>query len=154
MSGKLKGMLGNKLLAGIVFLAIGIGMICVPDAYINTFVRIAGILLLVVAIFRGIGFIRSEKKAMDVLRLIVGIVIAAFGISFLANPAWVIKFIYIIFGALVILEGVTGIYNAIAVLRKNELPWIPFAVSSLIVTALGVIIVMNPFETVPVLQEN
>ena len=147
MKDKIMEILRNKLVVGILLLIVGIGMICVPEAYISALVRIAGILLLIAAIVRIISYIRSERTASDVLLLIAGIIFAGFGISFLANPAWVVNFIYIWFGLLVILDGIMGIYNAFAVLKKNGLKWIPAAVSSLIVLVFGVIVVMNPFAT-------
>ena len=147
MKEKVKSALQNKLIVGLAFLLMGIGLIIVPEAYISTIVRIMGAILCVVAISRVITFVKSEKTGTDILGLVITVVIAAFGISFLVNPAWVVKFVYIIFGILIAFEGLTGFINAFAVLRKNGLPWIPSAVLSLAVIALGVIVVFNPFET-------
>lgn len=147
MKEKVKGALQNKLIVGIAFLIMGIGMIFVPEVYISVIVRIIGILLLVISVIRIIIFAKNEKNSSAVIGMIITIVLIAFGVSFLANPTWIVQFIYIIFGLLIAFEGVMGIVNSIAVLRKNGLPWIPFFIVSVIVIALGVIIVLNPFKT-------
>ncbi len=147
MKEKVIGILRNKLVIGLAFLLLGIGLVIVPEAYIKAVVRIMGAVLVVTAVFRVILFIKSEKKTADIIGLIFTVIFALFGIFMIVYPSLVVRFIYVVFGLLLVTDGIGGLVYSVNMLRKVGLPWIPFAVISLIVIAMGIIIVLNPFET-------
>lgn len=146
MKEKVKSALQNKLFTGIVFILMGLGLIFAPAEYMLWIVRIMGILLIIAAVVRVIVFIRSEKQAADVVGLVLSLVLLAIGIYFIANPKFVATQIHFVLGILVIIQGAVGLVHAVTVLRKAGVPWVPYVILFLIVIALGVIIVWNPFR--------
>lgn len=141
----IKNALSNRLVVGIAFLVFGLGMVFCPEPYIKAAVIVIGIIMLIVCAVRVFFFIRGEKDAFAILGLVLTIIFAVLGVICIAASEWVVSIIYFIFGILIIIDGIFGIYNSVAVLRRNDLLWMPFAILSLVSIAIGVVLLFNPF---------
>lgn len=141
---KSKNLLSNKLFTGILFLLIGIALIVMPDTAINVALKVIGVLILIACVFRIIDFFKGEKGFASVLGLLFTLVLIVLGVICIITPGWLLNILYIVFGVLLILEGLSSLINSFAVLRKNGFVWIPFAIIAILVIILGVVIILNP----------
>jgi len=142
-----KSVYGSKIAMGIILLAVGIGLIVWPSESTEAMIRVIGAALAVYFIVRLIRFLKSEKTSRDIALLILGIVILGLAISLIVAPSWASQFLYVILGAFIIIDGVTGAIYAAGDLRLAKGNWIPVLIVELLVIALGIVVIVNPLKT-------
>lgn len=79
--------------------------------------------------------------------LVQGAALLIVGITIIANPDILAKFITIVFGIIMLIDGTLKIEYAIDLGRIKVNGWIWVLVTAVLMIVLGVIAIVNPFET-------
>ena len=136
----MQGIIKNKILSGIVLIALGVLLVIAPVQSMNLYVRILGAVLLVGAALHIVVYRLTKKEDRAPLSLVLGIAAGLIGIFFLAAPGVVSEFLYIIFGVVLILNALLDLVIAVRLPSGKKAA----VILALIGLALGVFIVMNP----------
>ena len=136
----MQSIIKNKLLAGIVLIALGVLLAIAPTETMNTYVRIIGAVFLVGAALHITGYFLAKKEDRAPLSLVLGIAAGLIGIFFLAEPDVVTGSMAVIFGIVLILNSLLDLVIGV----RLPVGRVPAAVLALIGLAMGVFVLMNP----------
>lgn len=143
----------RNLIIGIVCIIFGVVLLIfqneVIDA-INTFVKwslAAGII--VVGVINLIAFIKDRQKTAA---LIVAIVAFAAAVFLLVFSGLITVAICISIGALLVLDGVFKIKNALAISKAKAKGWLPMFLFGILNIAIGALAIFVPFRFADVLE--
>ena len=131
--------------AALLFLILGAALTIRPDLFLKFACYIIGAVLVAVGVIRILEELRQSRKS--ILSLGLGVVLAAVGIVVITNPALVSSIIPIIFGLILLMDGVYNIRHAIGMHRYQEHTWSVMLILGLITLALGVLILLHPYGT-------
>ena len=107
--GKLKR---SSIMTSIILVAVGVLMIICPRQYVNALVSTLGYGMLVYAVVLGLDFVSGKKTLMSYVHLTLALVLALVGIAIVAFDTDVVKVIGLIFGVILVGDGIVGIVNA------------------------------------------
>lgn len=138
----------RSILTSIIMILIAILLIIKPVAMLDTFVTIFGIGILSDGIFSIILYIITDKEqkiySNALVEGIFGIIIASL---ILINKNVMIAIIPVLVGIWIIIKSITKMQLSFNVRSVNEKSWVLILISSLITLAIGIIILVDPFET-------
>ena len=107
--GKLKR---SSIMTSIILMAVGILMIICPKQYVNALVATLGYGALVFAVVMILDFISGKKALMNYIYLTGALILALLGIAIVAFEADVARVMGLIFGVILVGDGIVGIVNA------------------------------------------
>ena len=137
-----------EIIFDIVLIALGVVLIVWPVDAALMLTRIIGIVILVLAIVEIVVFAMSKsKEAMEYVLLVVSVLLAAVGIWLIVNPDWLVQFFNILFGVILGIYGLFGVFSSVGYGRKSGGLWWIGLILSIIAIAMAVLIFMNPFAT-------
>ncbi len=138
----------RSILTSIIMILIAILLIIKPVAMLDTFVTIFGIGILLDGIFSIILYIITDREqkiySNALVEGIFGIIIASL---ILINKNVMIAIIPVLVGIWIIIKSITKMQLSFNVRSVNEKSWVLILISSLITLAIGIIILVDPFET-------
>lgn len=137
----------GMLLLSIAFIALGLLLLVMPQTSLlwicyafGAVVLITGVVCLVqYARLRGSGFAAP-------FFLVAGVSTAALGIFSLARPEVVASFLPVVFGLFILIDGCSRIGTAIELARRKADKWWMMLLFSVLSVALGILLLVNPFE--------
>ncbi len=137
----------RNLIIGIVCIIFGIVLLIfkkeVIDA-INTFVKWSvAAAIVVLGVINLIAFIKDRKKTAA---LIVAIVAFAAAIILLVFSGIITVTICITIGALLVLDGIFKIKNALAISKAKAKGWLPMFLFGILNIAIGAVAILVPFR--------
>ncbi len=131
---------------GYIFCIIFGIIICIwPGAVLLTICRIAGLLLLLLGIFRLIVCIKDQQALNKGYPMFVGILLCVLGIWILSAPGTFLKLIPIVIGVLLIYHGVKNIYNSVQNRKRNDTHWWVGLVIAILSVIFGIILMRCAF---------
>lgn len=133
----------------LILIVLGIVLIVHPGETLDLAVRLIGAALLLIGAFTVVGQI-LKKEDRDYLTLCLGAVEAVAGIIVLASPRFVVSLFPVIVGIIVALYGVSDLVAAIR-LRRSGANDVWALVLAGVTVLLGVILIFAPFKTMTVL---
>ena len=136
----MQSIIKNKLLSGIILLAVGILMLIAPTEVLATYVRIVGAVLLCGAIVRIVSHFLTKKEDRVPVSLLIGVVAAIFGIFFLAGAGAIINAVHIVFGILLILNSLLDLVIGVRLPSGKGAAM----VLSLLGILAGIFVIVNP----------
>ena len=137
-----------EIIFDIVLIALGVVLIVWPVDAALMLTRIVGIVILVLAIVEIVVFAMSKsKEAMEYVLLVISVLMAAVGIWLIVNPDWLVQFFNILFGVILGVYGLFGVFSSVGYGRKSGGLWWIGLILSIIAIAMAVLIFMNPFAT-------
>ena len=77
--------------------------------------------------------------------LILGVVLVGIGLFSFLNPGGIFAILPIIFGILVLVEGISKLQRALMLRRYGYPRWVAALVLAIAIMVLGVVLVLNPF---------
>lgn len=142
----------SRLVLHLTMLLLGVALIIWP-------VDAAGVLTMTVgAVLMGCGAIEAvlfaldkEKSALDVGRLIGGIILFILGLYLLLNPNTLALILNWFFGSIIILYGVVNLISSILSKKIGGRWWVPLLLAVCAIL-LGAVVLYNPFKTVTILM--
>lgn len=142
---KLKKVLGNFTVLSVFCIVMGIALIIRP----NFFTRIVG--LVVGGVITAMGavalmryFIRTKTDPDNASGLVSGVVLVLAGVFVMVRPDFIPKVIAFVFGAYMLISGITNLQGAFALKKNNNTRWIKALVIAGLTTLAGLMLVINP----------
>ena len=138
------------IMTSIIMMAVGIVMILCPERYSGMLITGAGYVLLVTATVMALGFLSCKKVLMDYVSLTGALVIGIVGLFVLVYRDNVLQTLSLLFGLLLILEGINDAFNTFMYARRaGRKGWWVLMVLAGILFVCGVILLTNPWWNRP-----
>lgn len=141
----------NFLLSCICYIALGIALIAWPAESLKLFCYVLGGVTAVYGLWQVYRFIAHREEKFSAVGLLVGIVALALGISLFVNPELFSSILPFILGLYLIFDGAVKLQAALDIKKDGYERWAILLLLSLLMVALGVVIVINPFQSAGVL---
>ena len=140
--GKLKR---SSIMTSIILMVVGIVMIICPAQYVDALVSVLGYGMVIFAVVWILDFISGKKCLMKYIYLTAALVVALLGISVLVLDN-VVLLIGIVFGLVLIGDGVISIINAWMYARRAQRKsWWVLVLLSVLMILFGLIVLINPW---------
>ncbi len=145
--GKLKR---SSIMTSIILMAVGILMIICPKQYVNALVATLGYGALVFAVVMILDFISGKKALMNYIYFTGALILALLGIAIVAFEADVARIIGLIFGVILVTDGIAGIVSTwMYVRRAGRSGWWVLNVLNALLILFGLIVLVNPWWNEP-----
>lgn len=129
----------------ILFLVLGTALLIWPGLFLRFACNIIGALLIVFGAVTIIGELRMPGRSMVTMGF--GVVIAAVGIVIITNPEMVSSIIPIVFGLILLIDGLSNVRQALGLRRFEVGNWAFLLVLGIVTLVLGVVILLHPYGT-------
>ena len=145
--GKLKR---SSIMTSIILVAVGILMIICPKQYVNALVSTLGYGMLIFAAVMLLDFISGRKTLMSYVSFTGALILGLLGIARVAFETDVVKVIGLIFGLVLVGDGIVGIVNAWMYARRaGRKGWWVLIVLNVLMILCGLIVLINPWWNEP-----
>ena len=145
--GKLKR---SSIMTSIILMAFGVLMIICPGQYANTLVCTLGYGAMIFAAVMILDFISGRKALMNYVCFTGALILALLGIAIVIFEADVVKAIGLIFGLVLVGDGVIGIVNAWMYARRaGRSGWQTLIVLNALLILCGLVVLVNPWWNEP-----
>ena len=144
---KLKSMKRNKILFSVVFLILGILLVIWPRQSAAIGCRMIGAAVLVYGIITVIHYF-TKKDTVPKLLLFTGIVIAVIGLSILAFPDWLLKFIPKLAGVIILIDGAANLVENMTLGKQNYKKWWLSLIFAILTIAVGLALIIKPLGAI------
>lgn len=143
-----------SLISSIIFVVLGLFLFIRPDATITTISYIIGGVLLVLGIISIIRYFRSDYgiNALD-FDLVYGVLVIIAGLYLIFNPTMLATIFPIILGIWIIVNSVTKFQYSLVLKRLEKNDWKYTLLISFLTFAWGIILLINPLESVLVITQ-
>ncbi len=145
----LKKIKWDAILSSLLYVVLGIVTLIIPETMIKTLGYLIGILLILVGAVSMICYLLRDNS-LNYYRhdFGYGLVGIAVGILFLYKVEWIISLVPVILGILVLASGCGKLQNVIDMKRAGYGNWAAMLILAVINVIFGVILIVNPFDTV------
>jgi uncharacterized membrane protein HdeD (DUF308 family) len=145
--GKLKR---SSIMTSIILMGFGLLMIICPKQYVNALVATLGYGMLVLAMVMVLDFISGKKVLMSYISFTGALLMALLGVAIVAFETDVVKVVGLIFGVVLLGDGIVGIVNAwMYVRRAGRQGWWVLIVLNALMILCGLIVLVNPWWSEP-----
>ena len=145
--GKLKR---SSIMTSIILVAVGVLMIICPRQYVNALVSTLGCGVLILAGVWALDFISSRKTLMSYVHLTGALILALLGIAIVVFETDLVKVIGLVFGLVLVGDGIVGIVNAWMYARRaGRKGWWVLIVLNVLMILCGLIVLVNPWWNEP-----
>ena len=141
----------NFILSAICYVALGVALIIWPATSINVFCYVLGGVTAAYGLWQVYRFISHRDERYSTLSLMVGIVALALGICFFVKPELFASILPFILGLYLIFDGVVKLQASIDIKKDGYEKWGILLLLAVLMIALGVVILLNPFQSAQVL---
>lgn len=136
-----------ELLMAVISLLLGIVMVIYPEKTISVICYIIAGAILIYGIIDIVSYFTAKSyEGAFSLSLIKGIIASVIGIVIFIKPQYLITFIPIVMGILLIIDGITSIQKSVFLKNNNIYFWHVSMIESIITFALGVFVLVKPFD--------
>ncbi|MBQ7464865.1 MAG: DUF308 domain-containing protein [Lachnospiraceae bacterium] len=144
----LKSTAKREILFSVLYLLLGIYFVMFPGVAFVTLGRVFSIVLLVAGITSICAYF-SEKNFAGIQKngLAYGLILSVLAVYFLIRPSFISTLVGFIIGFMIIVAGITQLQNAVDLIHFKEKNWPFMLVSAGILIILGIIALVNPFQT-------
>ena len=137
---------GTFILMAVINFILGLCLIIWPHTSAVTICFILGAILAIMGIVNTICYFRGDVFGLPVFSgLAFGILNLVLGLILLIHPGGAIALLPIIIGIVIIIDSVLRIQTAIDVKRAGVGGWWKILLFAALTTALGILLVVNPF---------
>lgn len=130
-----------------LYVVLGIVLLAWPSASMKMICYGLGFVMVVLGITYGFIYFTKENLAgflqMD---LVIGIICLAFGVFILLNPTFLSTVLPFAMGIILLLGAVVKIQSSLNMKRLNFSKWYLVLIVALVIVALGIVLLCNPFE--------
>ncbi len=135
--------LGTYIIASVIYIILGVFMVLRPSKVETALCYTFGILMTIYGAVNIISFfVNKEEKSNLLLELIFGVLSAAFGVFTLFSPASVINILFIVIGAVIIIDGIINIKRSFWLKNFGERRWYVFLIISFISVLAGILTII------------
>jgi len=137
------------ILRSVVALLIGLAIVIWPDVAVNASVRVLGALMILIGgVTLGMNYLGKER--MGSLFAMSGMIAVVFGVILLVFPDFFVKLQAYLFGVLMLFFSIGQISTLISAGKYTKVKF-TFYIIPILLFIGGIVMLMNPFETVKTL---
>ena len=145
--GKLKR---SSIMTSIILVAVGVLMILCPKQYVNALVSTLGYGMLIFGVVMILDFISGKKALMNYVYLTGALILALVGIAIVVFEVDVVKVIGLVFGLVLVGDGIISIVNALMYARRaGRKGWQVLIVLNALLILCGLAVLVNPWWSEP-----
>lgn len=134
------------ILVSVLYLILGIILIIWPATSLTVVCYVLGAIMILYGLLQVVRYFSLDKEfRIFKLDLFIGIVSLVFGIFTLVSPGMIISILPVIVGIFFLVEAVIKIQNAVELNRAGFDNWWLVLLVGILVAALGVLLLINPF---------
>lgn len=138
----------TTIMIAIVLIAVGVIMLLCPAGYVSALVALTGYAMLILASVLIFDFISSPKQTSDYISFAVALVFVLAGIAVLVFNDNMLSVLSIVYGVLLVLDGVHSlVYSVTFARRSGSKGWPVLMALSILQIVVGLIIIINPWWT-------
>lgn len=142
----------DAVLVSVLYVVLGIVCIVIPETMVKTLGYLIGALLIVAGAVSMICYLLREAHENYYRNdFVYGLVSISIGIIVLYKVDWLIELVPIILGILVVTSGCRKLQDVIDMKRMEYGSWAAMLVLAAINVIFGVVVILNPFETLVLL---
>lgn len=130
--------------ASIVDLALGLVLLLMPNTSTKLLTTLVGVGVTVYGAFNILSFIMERGSGAYTLELLIGICAAAFGVFSLFNPTFLMSFLFIVLGLVIMVGSICGVKRALNLKAFGFERWSWAMVSACATLLLALSIVFFP----------
>lgn len=147
----IKGLKINALVSAILYLALGILFVALPEVVIQWIAIIAGVALVLAGIACIIDYFRKWDIEYRANGLAIGILLLFAALFLFLQSDLIVQAIPILLGFAVVVSGTIKLQNAIVLYKVRDNMWKWVMALAALCLVMGVIFMVNPFATTHVL---
>ena len=137
----------GMMLMSIAYIVLGLMLLIMPETSLLWICYAFGVVVLVTGIVCLIQYARIRGTGFTApFMLVGGVITAGLGIFTLLKPEVVASFLPIVFGLFILVDGCSRIGSAIDLAKRKGQKWWVLLLLSLLSIALGVLLLVNPFD--------
>ena len=140
----------SSIMTSIILVAVGIVMIMCPAQYVDSLVSVLGYGMVIFAAVMMLNFISAKKSLINYIKFAGALVMMLLGISVLVFSN-IVLIIGIVFGLVLIGDGVITIINTVLYVRRAQRKgWWFLVLLSVLMILAGLVILVNPWWSEPI----
>ena len=137
----------GMMLLSIAYIIIGMMLLIMPQTSLLWICYAFGAVVLVTGIVCLIQYARIRGTGFTApFMLVGGVITAGLGIFTLAKPQVVASFLPVVFGIFILVDGLSRVGTAIDLAKRKGQKWWMLLLLSVVSVALGVLLVLHPFD--------
>lgn len=152
MRKQMKQMKWDVILTSLLYVVLGVVALVMPETMIRTLGYLIGVFLIVAGAVSMICYLlRDAHRNYFRNDFVYGLVGIAIGVIVLYKVDWIVELVPVIMGVLVVASGCRKLQDVIDMKRMEYGNWIVMLMLAAVNVVAGVVVILNPFETVVLL---
>ena len=136
----------SKLIAGIISAILGAVLLFWPGLTMSLICQFVGIALAVTGLLTAAVFFTQPKdNPFRTISLIAGIPLAIIGVFIFLRPAFLIQFIPIVVGVIVLFDGVMNLIETFDLMKQKYSKWWISLIFAVLTILMGMMLILRPF---------
>ena len=136
----------TKLIAGIVSAVLGGVLLFWPGLTMGLICQFVGAALGITGVLTAAVFFTQPKDSpFRAASLIAGIPLALLGLFIFLRPSFLIEFIPIVVGAIVLLDGIMNLLETFDLMKQKYSKWWVSLIFAALTIMMGILLIMRPF---------
>ena len=136
----------TKLIAGIVSAVLGGVLLFWPGLTMGLICQFVGAALGITGVLTAAVFFTQPKDSpFRAASLIAGIPLALLGLFIFLRPSFLIEFIPIVVGAIVLLDGIMNLLETFDLMKQKYSKWWISLIFAALTITMGILLIMRPF---------
>ena len=128
----------SKIIAGIASAVLGLVLLFWPGITMEIICQIVGAFLCITGVLTAaVYFTQPKENPFRAASLVAGIPLALVGLFIFLRPAFLIEFIPIVVGVIVLLDGIANLMEALSVMKQGYSKWWVSLIFAVITIILG-----------------
>jgi len=138
------------IMTSIIMIIVALVMLICPVDYIGVLISVLGYVMLIGAAVMTFNFLSSHKGLVNYIILAGGLLMGLLGLIILIERNNILPVLSLLFGLVLLLEGVNDLINAFIYVRRAGMgAWVFLAILSVLSIGCGVILLINPWWNHP-----
>lgn len=137
----------NSVIVAVLTAIMGLALIINPDFATVTICLIVGWVLFISGAASVVLYLMGRRRMFGVVDLVRAVVELVLGLFIVLNPDSVVRFLGILFAAILMIHGIQDLSEAFAVRRYGDDRWIVTLALGVLSVLLGLLIFWNPFAS-------
>lgn len=147
MTNLMKRIKANALFSAMLYILLGLVLLLWPEHSTSALCMVLGLVLVLSGLSDIFKFLRSRDGTLySAVHLVAGVILAAVGLWLMARPTLIAVVIPRIMGVLICIHGCSNLGGALTLRKNQSARWAAAVILGLITLALGLLLVLAPFE--------
>ena len=142
-----------KMIGGIVSAVLGALLLFWPGLTMGIICQAVGAALGIIGVLTAATFFSQPKDApFRSASLVAGIPLALIGLFIFLRPAFLIEFIPIVVGVIVLLDGIGNLFETMSIMKQGNSKWWVSLIFAILTILGGLVLIMRPFSIARILM--